>query len=84
MHATLPEPVLLVTIDVGWTKQRHILPAARRMLAPGGRVISLIKPHYESPPNLLRKGILPADRLDEVIRDGQARHSRGGDLSCWG
>src|SRR5438034_4090953 len=28
MHVTLPEPVDLVTIDVAWTKQRHILPAA--------------------------------------------------------
>src|SRR4051794_36941461 len=28
MHATLPEEVDLVTIDVAWTKQRHILPAA--------------------------------------------------------
>src|SRR5258706_16468275 len=28
MHATLPEKVDVVTIDVAWTKQRHILPAA--------------------------------------------------------
>ena len=33
MHAELPEPVSLVTIDVAWTQQRHILPAARRMVA---------------------------------------------------
>src|SRR5688500_20011582 len=44
MHAALPEPVSVVTIDVAWTKQRHILPAARRMIAPGGNVVSLIKP----------------------------------------
>src|SRR5579871_283949 len=31
MHATLPEPVALVTIDVAFTKQKHILPAAWRM-----------------------------------------------------
>src|SRR5215218_2583008 len=34
MHVELPEPVSLVTIDVAWTKQKHILPAARRVLAP--------------------------------------------------
>src|SRR5881409_1013295 len=31
IHATLPEPVQIVTIDVAWTRQRIILPAARRM-----------------------------------------------------
>src|SRR6187397_2739767 len=47
MHAVLPEQVALVTIDVAWTKQRHILPAARRMVADDGDVVTLIKPHYE-------------------------------------
>src|SRR5688572_28460040 len=42
MHALLPEPVLIVTIDVAWTKQQHILPAAHRMLTSDGHVISLI------------------------------------------
>src|SRR3954452_10941871 len=56
MHATLPETVSLVTIDVAWTKQRHILPAARRMLAADGACVTLIKPHYEAEPALLKKG----------------------------
>src|SRR5437773_618782 len=63
MHATLPEQVAIVTIDVAWTKQRHILPAARRMLRDDGAIITLIKPHYEADPTLLRKGILPAEAL---------------------
>jgi 23S rRNA (cytidine1920-2'-O)/16S rRNA (cytidine1409-2'-O)-methyltransferase len=68
MHAELPEPVNLVTIDVAWTRQRHILPAARRMLRPAdGAVVSLIKPHYEADKSQLRKGILPADEVDAVI-----------------
>src|SRR6188768_2535485 len=32
MHATLAEVVDVVTIDVAWTRQRNILPAARRMV----------------------------------------------------
>ncbi len=67
MHATLPEPVSLITIDVAWTRQRNILPAAGRMLSPGGLVVSLIKPHYEADRKLLRKGVLPEERLTEVI-----------------
>jgi 23S rRNA (cytidine1920-2'-O)/16S rRNA (cytidine1409-2'-O)-methyltransferase len=67
MHVTLPERVALVTIDVAWTKQRHILPAARRLLADDGTVVTLIKPHYEAEPALLHKGVLPTERVDDVV-----------------
>src|SRR5687767_15494807 len=33
MHVELPEKVKLVSIDVAWTKQKNILPSARRLLA---------------------------------------------------
>lgn len=67
MHATLPEPVQFVCIDVAWTRQKHILPAARRLIAPGGTVVTLIKPHYEAEKAWLVKGILPADRVEAVV-----------------
>ncbi len=62
-----PERCTCVTIDAGWTPQRLILPAARRALSPGGAVISLIKPQYESPPAALRRGVVSAERLAEVL-----------------
>jgi 23S rRNA (cytidine1920-2'-O)/16S rRNA (cytidine1409-2'-O)-methyltransferase len=68
MHATLPELAWLVTIDVAWTKQRHILPAARRMVASDGLVVSLIKPHYEADPAQLARGVLPPEDVDNVVR----------------
>jgi 23S rRNA (cytidine1920-2'-O)/16S rRNA (cytidine1409-2'-O)-methyltransferase len=68
MHAVLPEPVSVVTIDVAWTKQRHILPAARRMIAPEGNVVSLIKPHYEAEPSLLRQGVLAEESVDDLVQ----------------
>lgn len=67
MHVTLEEPIDLVVIDVAWTKQRLILPAAEKVLKPAGQIITLIKPHYEAPPELLRKGILPPERREEVV-----------------
>lgn len=67
LHATLPEPVDLVTIDTGWTRQRHILPAAIRMLRAGGKILSLVKPHYESPPECLRGGVLPEESVSAVV-----------------
>jgi len=51
----------LIAIDLGWTPQRHAIPAALRWLSPGGRIITLIKPHYELLPDersLLNRGIL--------------------------
>jgi len=68
LHAVLPEAVDLVTIDVGWTPQRLILPAAARMLKPGGRIVSLLKPHYEAPRERLRRGVLPPEDLPQVAQ----------------
>ncbi|UCD74269.1 MAG: hypothetical protein JSV91_10810 [Phycisphaerales bacterium] len=45
-----PDPffgVDLVTIDLAWTVQRLAVPAALRWLKADGRIITLIKPHYE-------------------------------------
>ena len=67
MHVELPEKVDVVVIDCAWTRQRHILPSAKRLLKPRGRIVTLIKPHYESDPALLRKGILPEDQVDPVV-----------------
>jgi len=69
MHVTLPVPVPVpfVCIDVAWTRQRHILPSARRLVAPEGSVVTLIKPHYEAEKSWLVKGVLPAERVDEVV-----------------
>lgn len=63
LHCEPPEAVDLVTIDVGWTRQHHVIPAALRWLAGGGGlIITLVKPHYEldgpDRQSLLRKGAL--------------------------
>ncbi len=69
LHATLPEPVHLVTVDVAWTRQQLILPAAAGLLPEGaGRILSLLKPHYEAPKAWLNKGVLPPERIPEVVQ----------------
>lgn len=67
LHVSLPEKVALVTIDASWTRQRHILSAAGKLIAPGGVVISLVKPHYEAEKRLLRKGVLPTEHLELTL-----------------
>ena len=73
LHATPPEPserVNLVVIDMGWTPQRLCIPAAVKWLAPGGRIVSLIKPHYEvskaEAAELLDRGVLAPDRAEAI------------------
>ncbi len=49
LHVILPEKMDLVTVDVSWTPQRLIMPAAAGLLKTNiGDIISLVKPHYES------------------------------------
>jgi 23S rRNA (cytidine1920-2'-O)/16S rRNA (cytidine1409-2'-O)-methyltransferase len=67
MHVKLPQKVKLVSIDVAWTKQKNILPAARQMLDEDGIAISLIKPQYEAGVPLLKKGVLPVENLQAVL-----------------
>jgi 23S rRNA (cytidine1920-2'-O)/16S rRNA (cytidine1409-2'-O)-methyltransferase len=72
MHVKLPEPISLVTIDVAWTKQKHILPAVRRVIAEDGLCITLIKPHYEAEPKLLKEGLLPPEMVDQIVESIRA------------
>ncbi len=56
LHLPPPENAAcdLVTVDLGWTRQRLAVPAALRWLRhrdparPGPFVVTLIKPHYET------------------------------------
>lgn len=71
LHAERPEGgVDLVVFDLAWTPQRLAVPAALRWLRPGGRVISLVKPHYElqeAEKGWLERGFLPHERVPGVV-----------------
>jgi 23S rRNA (cytidine1920-2'-O)/16S rRNA (cytidine1409-2'-O)-methyltransferase len=67
LHLPPAEPCDLVTIDVGWTPQHLVLPAARRWLRPGGAVVSLVKPQYEAAPEELVAGVVDAAQLPTVL-----------------
>lgn len=67
MHIKLLEKVDLVTIDTAWTKQILTIPNALENLKKEGLIISLIKPHYESPREYLEKGRLKDEFVDEVV-----------------
>ncbi len=68
MHVTLPEKMDLITNDTSWTKQKNILPNILHNLKPEGRIVTLIKPHYEAEKHLLQKGV-----LDEFVAESVAK-----------
>ena len=72
LHAPPPEGgVDLVAVDLAWTPQRHAAPAALKWLRPGGRAVSLVKPHYElrreEAGNLLRAGVVEEAEAERIV-----------------
>jgi 23S rRNA (cytidine1920-2'-O)/16S rRNA (cytidine1409-2'-O)-methyltransferase len=64
-----------VCIDLAWTPQRLAIPAALKWLRPGGRIVTLVKPHYELLDDekvLLVDGFLPHERSPGVLQRVQA------------
>jgi 23S rRNA (cytidine1920-2'-O)/16S rRNA (cytidine1409-2'-O)-methyltransferase len=52
----LPEPVALVVADLSFISLALILPVITRLLAPGGRAITLVKPQFEAGREAVGKG----------------------------
>jgi 23S rRNA (cytidine1920-2'-O)/16S rRNA (cytidine1409-2'-O)-methyltransferase len=68
LHVLLPEPAGFISIDVGWTRQKLILPHALTLLSPkGGDIVSLVKPHYEADRNQLRHGQVIPDQVELIL-----------------
>jgi len=67
LHVAFPEKVDLVTVDVGWTNQRHILPKARKLLKDSGHLLSLLKPQYEADQAVLDRGVVKPEALNHVM-----------------
>lgn len=65
--AMFPAPPAFASVDVSFISLTKILPAVTRILVPGGRIVSLIKPQFEAERHEVEKG--------GVVRD-QAIHLR--------
>lgn len=85
LHADPPrEAIDLIAVDMGWTPQRLAVPAALRWLTPAahGRIVTLIKPHYEvdkeEARSLLVKGVLPDEVAERIAEQAAARAGEWG------
>lgn len=78
LHVKLPEPVQLVAIDVGWTKQSKILPIVATLITPDADILTLIKPHYESEQAKTQKGVLTPAQSEQVLHQVLNEIEQGG------
>lgn len=67
LYVELPEKMDFISIDVGWTKQKLIIPNALKNLKKEGVIVSLVKPHYEAEKKQLKSGKVKTEYMDEII-----------------
>jgi 23S rRNA (cytidine1920-2'-O)/16S rRNA (cytidine1409-2'-O)-methyltransferase len=75
----LPERPALVTIDVSFISLTRILRGVLARLAPGGAIVALVKPQFESTPREVPGGVVrdPAVRRAAVARVRAHAHELG-------
>ena len=70
---SLPELVDLVLVDASFIGLAKLLPALRTLLAPGGRLLCLVKPQFEvGPEHIGKRGVVKDDEqrqraVDDVV-----------------
>lgn len=67
LHVRLPELVDFISIDVGWTPQKLVIPKALELLRPQGQIVSLLKPQYEVEKKFLRQGKVLPEELPAIV-----------------
>lgn len=67
LEVELPELVDVAVIDIGWTRQRLVIPKALSLVKDGGVIISLLKPHYEAERRELYKGKVNEELLPQIV-----------------
>ncbi len=68
--ADLPEPVELVTVDVSFISLLKVAPALLPLIAPGGRLLTLVKPQFEAGRHQIGKGgIVRSEEIRRAVID---------------
>jgi 23S rRNA (cytidine1920-2'-O)/16S rRNA (cytidine1409-2'-O)-methyltransferase len=64
----LPEPIDIVVIDVSFISLNLMFPAVRKVLAPDGVCVPLIKPQFEAgPENIGKRGVVRDPNVHEMV-----------------
>ena len=71
----LPEPIDLVSIDAAFISLALLLPPAAGWLVPGGDVVALVKPQFESAPRDVPKGVVRDAGVQRTAVDRVRAHA---------
>ncbi|MSQ42673.1 MAG: TlyA family RNA methyltransferase [Chloroflexi bacterium] len=84
-NTVLPETGSIVTIDVAFISLTLILPTVRRILAPHGDVVALVKPQFEAGPAQVGKGgVVRSPAVHRTVLDTVAQAAANLDLVLHG
>jgi len=79
--AALPEPIDLAALDLSFISLRLVLGPVRGLLAPGGRVVALVKPQFEAGrTEVARGGIVRDPAVHRRVLLDLADHARDAGL----
>jgi 23S rRNA (cytidine1920-2'-O)/16S rRNA (cytidine1409-2'-O)-methyltransferase len=67
-----------LTIDVSFISLKTVLPAALALLARPGHLLALVKPQFETPPDLHKKGIVRDPAVHEAVVARMRGHAAAG------
>ncbi len=73
--ALVPEPLDLLSADLSFISLPRALPAALSLVAPGGRLVALVKPQFEAGRAAVGKG--------GIVRDEAARRAAVAKVRDW-
>lgn len=71
------EPPALAVIDVSFISLKLVLPAVAALLAPQARLVTLVKPQFETKRSALKKGVLRDEALQQQICTEIAEEATG-------
>jgi len=72
---SLPERPALATVDTSFISLTKVLPALTPLLAPGARIVALVKPQFEAERHEVKRG--------GVVRDARVHASVIGRVAWW-
>jgi 23S rRNA (cytidine1920-2'-O)/16S rRNA (cytidine1409-2'-O)-methyltransferase len=78
--ALLGEPVGLAVIDVSFISLRLVLPPTAACLAPGGRVVALVKPQFEAGRGRAPGGVVRDPAVHREVLGAALDHARAAGL----
>ncbi len=82
---SLPEWIDLAVIDVSFISLALVLPVVKRLLAPRGEIVALIKPQFEAGRAQIGKGGIVRDaRVHRAVIEKIAQHATENDLRVRG